>query len=403
MTQNLDNIYQSFRIYLDEVYLARKKYDDLIPLSIGYPIGQTLKLPDEILDALSVRQNGKEIERLGYGWNFNTSLLKEKISIYENVKNKTNYTSQNVALTAGGTHAVNKVVEYLIPKSNDCEIIVASPAFYKLFGLIQKYAKIVPVSGTSLDSFIPDSKTILNFVTDKTRIIFISNPSNPAYKFYPSNELQKIIGFAESNNISVLLDEVGDAFRYTDYVYPPNIMSPNVIRINSASKFLMLAEYSLGYVLSNSDLPMGISRAISDEMGHIPYAGCLGWLKGTELEEKRLKHNVNTSYESVFNSNLRYLEFNKNYTIKKLNKSKSINNVVSPDACFSLIFSFKKSGYSDDISLFKSLLSEARVSLVPGSGFGINAFDLYFRLTFAINKNVLKEGLERILKFAENY
>jgi aspartate/methionine/tyrosine aminotransferase len=398
----VENTCKSFRVYLDEVYMARNKYKGLIPLSVGYPIGNILKLSREVLKELSVQQNGEEIERLGYGWNFNTTVLKEGIASYESTKNKASYTSNNVALTAGGTHAVNKVAEYLLPR-NDSEIIVASPVFYKLFGLIQKHSTVIPVEGSPEENFIPSEKSIFKSVNARTKIIFISNPSNPVYKFYPSNDLEEIIAFAESKNIYVLLDEVGDAFRYIkNYKYPSNITSSNVIRVNSASKSLLMAEYSLGYILANPKISSAVSKLVNDEMGHIPFAGCPGWLKSLELEEKRLKKENTTDYETAYKYNLKYLETNRDCVIKMLNKSNKVTNIIDPDGCFSLVFSVKSNKYSDDLSFFKKLLSSTKVSLVPGSGFGIKSSELYFRLTFAIDKEILKDGIYRILDFIEN-
>lgn len=396
--------YIAFREYIRNVYLARSEGKLFYPLSIGYPYGNEFRLPKSMLKALCPINKNGEIQRYGYGWNFSSSNLKNAIIDYENTKNNTRYASENIALTAGGSYGINQVVQILQKSGSFDEILVLGPTFFRLFGEISKTITVKSVIGNPENKFMASIEQIKSSLTSKTKAIFLCNPSNPGYTLFPNSQMNELLALVKKKKLILIIDEVGDAFRYEnsiDYAYSKKIMSNFVIRICSASKVFMLAEYRLGYVIGPKKFIKELSVLVGDDMGHIPMGPTDGWLYGLVEERKRLLNKASKEYVRSYQKNINILKMNLQAINRFFQENKHIGRIISPDACFSMLIQIKSSRYVTDIMLFKNLIRQKGVSLVPGSAFGINKKLKYFRLTFAVSPKILKKGLGKIKQFIE--
>lgn len=228
----------------------------------------------------------------------------------------------------------------------------------------------------------------------------------------PSSIIDSLISEVEKRKIYLILDEVGDAYRtkeFQEYSYSNRVKSDYVIRICSASKSFLLAEYRLGYTLSNSDIAKKLSREISDDVSHINIGATEAWKYGLEQEQLRLKYQndsekkENSQFIHTYKSNQKKLLECKNIAISALRRCKKVTRIIYPDACFSFLFKVETNNFKDDITLFKSLLKETCTSLVPGSGFGIKKSELFLRLTYAYPKRELKKAVLKISTFLNEW
>lgn len=129
------------------------------------------------------------------------------------------------------------------------EVIVSNPAFspYIMFSSWLG-TKVVDVPLLDPDYSL-DVKGILNAITDRTRLIFLTSPNNPTGTHISKDELDQL--FAElPEHVIVVLDEVyyhfADAEDYTTAM-PYVQKGYNVIAVNSFSKTYGLAAMRIGY------------------------------------------------------------------------------------------------------------------------------------------------------------
>ncbi|MEX0274654.1 MAG: histidinol-phosphate transaminase [Flavobacteriaceae bacterium] len=132
------------------------------------------------------------------------------------------------------------------------EVIISNPCFlpYKVFS--QWYgAKVVDVPLMAPDYNL-DIKGILNAVTPRTKIIFLTSPNNPTGTYIPKSDLDNLLSKLPGN-IVVILDEV-----YWQFVTAPDYVTAlpfveegfPIIAINSFSKVYGLAGLRVGYCYS---------------------------------------------------------------------------------------------------------------------------------------------------------
>lgn len=406
--------YEKFRLYLDTVYGVHIN-DPILPLSLGYPLSKLFPLPEEILWLLSpVEKNGEEKHRPGYGWEAGSQPLRETIVKYENTRHNTKYDLKNICMTAGGSYALNRVLEHIFFTLNSYdknnELIVVAPTFYRMVNKASDYAKIVNCMTSRENKYCVEVEDLEKLVNKRTKAIFICNPTNPGYNYHSDMSLMNLANFAEEHGIYLVIDEVGDNFfHHTFFRHNPNIQSSYVVRICSSSKAYQLAEYRLGYVMADpmfiGDKLKGFVKLIGDDMGNPPLAANEAWQAMLKYESlwiersNRDREKTINDYEKVVSSNEISIQSKCDEVIQILQKSSYVTDIISPDASFNLTFQFASTTLKTDTEFFVNLLKKYYISLVPCSGFGLLPEDKYLRMTFAVSDLQLSEGLMKLSKF----
>jgi aspartate/methionine/tyrosine aminotransferase len=401
--------YQIFRHYLDVVY-DKNKERPIIPLSLGYPLPGVFPLPIKALQKLSpLDKKGIEKRRPGYGWEMGSRSLRETIIEYENKRHSTHYDLSNICMSAGGSYALNRVLEYLFKhmESKKNELIVAVPTFYRMLGRVEEYAIVKNMLTRRINLYQPTISDISQYLSRNTRAIFFCNPSNPGYNYISKNNLRKLVRYLERKKVYLVIDEVGDNFFHTSFFrYPTEIQSPYVIRICSSSKAYQLAEYRLGYVIGERNFignkTKGFIKLIGDDMGNPPLAANDAWQYMLREEINWIDSDRETElneYQKVTKANEKKLKNKCDIVVKYLRSSPYVSDIILPDSSFNLTFQFISKELTTDVNFFLQLLEKKCVSLVPCSSFGFEKKDKYMRLTFAIPDKQLEEGLKRIVSF----
>ena len=78
------------------------------------------------------------------------------------------------------------------------------------------------------DNYHPDFEAMEAAVSDKTTMILINSPNNPTGAVYTPDELERIIKFAEKNDLWILSDEIYATMTWVDW---PHI-SPSTLPVD---------------------------------------------------------------------------------------------------------------------------------------------------------------------------
>jgi aspartate/methionine/tyrosine aminotransferase len=419
--QNFDlhrTAYNHFRNYLDLTYAAGAGRE-VLGLSTGYPPAGTFPLPTCILRHLTAFEEGREKHRAGYGWEAGSRPLREALVQYENLMHGTSYGLQNICMTAGATYAFNRVMECLFEgQTSRRDLFVVAPTFYRLLGRADRFARVFSVSGDEKNDYQITVDQVIDNLTPQTRAVFLLNPSNPTFLYYSDTFIRELIAELSRREITLIIDESGDAFcmrgpreSWTNMSFPSDVGAPNVVRIVTASKKYLLAEYRIGYVLANSefigDKSHGFVKLIGDDMGNPPLAGNDAWLEIVNQEiALRLGDATGSTlgtgssdFGPVMRDNLNCVRSRRDYAVGFLREQKYIERVISPDSSFNLTFKLRHPKYNTDIEFFIGLLKETRTSVLPACGLGIDKEARWFRLTYGMPEDLLHRGLEMLKDF----
>ncbi|MHC4561596.1 MAG: pyridoxal phosphate-dependent aminotransferase [Planctomycetota bacterium] len=126
------------------------------------------------------------------------------------------------------------------------EVIVTDPHFV-MYTYLTRMAGGVPVPVDTYDDFRPDLNRIAEAVTDKTRLIVINSPGNPTGCVYTEDELRGIADIAETNGLLVLSDEIYDLFCYDGSYASMARYYENTIMMRGFSKAYGMPGWRMGW------------------------------------------------------------------------------------------------------------------------------------------------------------
>lgn len=172
------------------------------------------------------------------------------------------------------------------------EVIVSNPAFKPYLVFSQKLdAKVIDVPLVG-DNFHLNIEGILNAITDKTRLIFVTSPNNPTGTHLPKAQVTELVNKLP-DHVVMVYDEVyyqfADAEDYTTAL--PYVMEgKNVIAVNSFSKAYGLAGLRVGYAYSSEKLAKYVSNARRPFMiSSLGMNAAMAALKDTAFIEKTVQ------------------------------------------------------------------------------------------------------------------
>ena len=362
---------------------------DIINLSIGEPNFSTPTPAKEAAVEAIYTNKAK------YGPASGITELRKTIIHKLKTENNISYQLDEIVVSSGAKHAITNALIALINPGD--EVIIPKPYWVSYPEMI----KLVGGNPVFLDTkrknnFKMTAEDLIDVITPKTKIIFITNPSNPTGAIYSKEELESIVNLCIEKNIFILADEIYERICYEDNFISIASLSEEAknitITINGLSKSAAMTGWRIGYTATNQT----ISKAISAIQGHLVSHPCV-------ISQYAAIKALQSCQEDIQMMVLNYKK-KRDIVLTMLEKVKNIS-FVKPDGAFYVfidISSLKdKLKYNDyfSISFADQLLEQEKVAVVPGIAFGMDDF---IRISYACDQDTLIEGIKRISSFINN-
>jgi len=364
----------------------KREGKDVLGFSAGEPDFDT---PQIIKDAA--------IEAIKKGFTKYTAVdgipeLKE--AIIEKLKrdNGLNYSIDQVIASNGAKQSLFNLFQATINPGD--EVIIPAP-YWVTYPELIKYSGGIPVIIETSDetSFKITPKQLKDAITDKTKMLIITSPSNPTGAVYSKEELEAIAEVLKGTNILVASDEMYEklVFDGTKFVATASIsedMFNRTITINGLSKSVAMTGWRFGYcAASNKDLVKAMKKLQSQSTSNINSITQYSAIKGLDGSADADIEMMRQAFETRCKE-----------ATKLFNAIDGLS-VVKPKGAFYLFVNHKEVEL-DSMKFAKAMLENVGVAVVPGAGFGS---DGYFRFSFATDIDTIKEGIDRIKTFVESY
>jgi len=362
-----------------------EKYDDLIKFTAGEPDFAT---PQNVVDAAKKALDDGETH---YTPNGGILPLRKAISKKLLRTNKVSYDPEKeIIVTSGGVEAlVLAMISTLDPGD---EVILPDPSYPNylnqiiMLGAVPKFVQVFEE-----DSFMYRPEKLEEAITPKTRIIILNSPANPTGGVANLEKLEAIARVVMKHDILVLSDEV-----YRDLIYD-NMeffsicslegMRERTVIIDSFSKTYAMTGWRIGYAAGPEAVIGSMTRLQENVVSCVNSATQYAGLEALEGPQDSVKVMMDKYAER------RDLVYNGINSIKNLSCKK-------PEGAFYAFVNISKTGLtSQDFAM--RLLEEARVVVVPGTGFGKNG-EGFVRIAYPTSNENIEEGLRRIKKFVES-
>jgi len=365
----------------------RSKGIDVVGLGAGEPDFNT---PEHIMEAATIAmKNGFTKYTPASG------ILELKQAIVEKFKrdNGLHYELNQVMVTLGAKHALYNFFQVVCNPGD--EVIIPIP-YWVSYPEQVKLAEAVPVyiEGKEHTQYKITPEQLESAITSKTKALILNSPSNPTGTVYTKDELIAIADVCKRHNLYIVSDEIYEKLIYDDveHVSIASISEDSYNRtmvVNGVSKPYSMTGWRIGYIAGNKELIKVMtdlaSHSTSNPVSFAQY-GALEAINGSqdELEEMR------ETFEKRRNKVLDLID-----DISGL-------KAISPKGAFyifidvSEVLNTKRRNFADADEWAKALLEEAKVAVIPGSGFGAPN---HIRVSYATSIEQLQEGMNRIKEF----
>jgi aspartate aminotransferase len=186
-----------------------------------------------------------------YGPSEGTTELRNAIATrYQN--NSIPVKPAQVLVTPGTKQALFNLFSVLLRDGD--EVVVPIPAWFG-FNELLKYSKgkLVTVKTTLENNYTIDSENLRNALTDKSRILLLTNPANPTGRIYSKSELEAILELLhEYPNLYLISDEIYDLDTYGEpftSVLACKGPQERILVVNGFSKNFAMSGWRIGFMV----------------------------------------------------------------------------------------------------------------------------------------------------------
>jgi histidinol-phosphate aminotransferase len=173
--------------------------------------------------------------------------LRQKIATFNNVP------VENVLVGNGSNEVLEIIMRTVL--SEDANVVASQYAF-SIYGIIAQTcgAKFIT---TPSPNYVADVYSMMKACDDKTAVIVIDNPNNPAGTYVPYNQMMDIMDFAEKNKIMLIADEAYVEYpRAKDYKTMMSVFDKyeHLVVARTFSKAYGLCGLRIGYGIGNKHI-----------------------------------------------------------------------------------------------------------------------------------------------------
>jgi aspartate aminotransferase len=360
--------------------------ENIYDFSLGNP---SIPSPPAVNSAIiEIVQSEDPLSLHGYMSNIGYPEVREEVAASLNRRFETNFTKNNIIMSAGAAGGLNVVLKTLINPGD--EVIVISPFFVEYGNYISNYdGKLVIVPACRID-FQPNPETLLAAITKKTKAIILNSPNNPTGVVYSEDTIKQLVEVLESKSkeygspIYIISDEPYRELAY-DGIKVPFIPKyyRNTIVCYSWSKSLSLPGQRIGYIALPSEL---------DDFNLIHDAASiatriLGYVNAPALIQRAVAKCLNEQTDiNAYDANRKLL----------YNGLKNLGfEPIYPQGAFYL---WIKTPDSD-----KEFITSAKkynILIVPGTAFTSPG---YARIAYCVSYKTIERSLPAFKKLAEEF
>ena len=301
--------------------------------------------------------------------------LRDQVAKYHSIKNKNNYTAENVIIGPGSKELIFQTQLVL-----DCDVLLPSPSWVSYepqAKILSKKIHWIKTDANSNWHITPEElDKICQNLNQVEKLLILNSPNNPSGTTH--NNLESLAAIIKKNNIIVLSDEIYAELDFSGIYKSISHYCPEKTIISSGlSKWCGAGGWRIGSLTFPQELN-NIKEAVR-RIASETYTAV-----STPIQYAAIKAYTEDHTQYLIKSR-KILEIIANYIYKEL------TNVgiqcQRPQGGFYMICDFtkvlkKSNEISDGKSLCNKILSDIGFAMLPGSHFGMQNELLISRIAF---------------------
>lgn len=363
---------------------------DVINLSVGEP---DFKTPDAAALAGIAAIVGNFTKYTAVG-----GIIELRRAISEKLRreNALEYDPEEIVVSTGAKQSLYNIFTAILNPGD--EVLLPAPYWVSYPEQIRLCGGVpVPLPTDESTEFKITPNQVERAITPRTKAILINSPSNPTGATYTPHEIRALAEVLERRPLFIISDEIYEQLTYDVEHYSvarySGQLRERTFVVNGFSKTFAMTGWRIGYVAA----PKPFASAMASFQSH------------TTANASSVSQRAALGAFGAFDrtATMSVYRQRRDFVLAGLNELSGVT-CVKPEGAFyafpnvSNLFglSFEKAGENIKIdsadTLCELLLTEAHVSLVPGTGFGAPA---NVRLSYAASLEQLQTAMARIADF----
>lgn len=321
--------------------------------------------------------------------------LREAIALKSKRDSGLEVSASQVLVTNGGKHAITSAFMSILNPGD--EVLIPAP-FWTTYpeAVYLTGATPVPVMTSQENGFRVTVDELERARTKHTKLLVFVSPSNPSGAVVRPDEVAAIGRWAAEHDIWVLSDEIYEHLVYGDatHVSLP-VVAPEIgdrwIVVNGVAKTYAMTGWRVGWMLAAPDVTnaaINYQSQTTSNISNISQRAAIAALTG-DLSAVAMMREAFDRRRRLMTSMLNAID-----GVRCAEPEGAF--YCFPDVSGLLGRSFSGRVATSSSELADILLETIKVAAVPGEAFGTPG---YFRLSYALGDEDLKEGLERLANF----
>jgi len=294
-----------------------------------------------------------------------------------------------IMVTSGATEALCDSLLALIEPGD--EVVLIEPLYDCYLPMVRRAGGIPKLVRVAPPNWELPRQELTDAFSDKTKLILLNTPHNPAAKVYDRDELQFIADLVLKYDAYAVCDEVYEHILFDGRKHLPLMafdgMRERCVRIGSAGKTFSMTAWKVGYVTAAPNLLTPISKAHQFVTFTTPrnLQAAVAFGLGQE--------------DAYFTSLAIDLEAKRDLIAGGLKDAGF--EIMSVEGTYFLSVDIRSVGWQeDDVGFCETITRDAGVTAIPMSAFYQDADINHFaRFCFSKNDAVLTEACERLKRY----
>ncbi len=320
--------------------------------------------------------------------------LRQSVCNYLKKTMDLDYSPANIIISSGAKHSIFIALATILDAGD--EVVLPAPYWVSYYESIKINGGVpVIVETDESTGFKMTADMLRNAITDKTKAVIITNPSNPTGAVYSRSELEALAQVVVEKDIYVVADEIYCTLSYevefTSIASLGDEIRERTIMINGVSKTYAMTGWRVGFTAARKEIIDAMSSFQSHSTGA---PGTMNQLAAAEAY---------TNGEADIRRMVTEFDRRRKYFVSRV-KDIPLVSCLKPDGAFYVFMNVKETfgkrfygeliNNSDDFT--QCLLRNALVAVVPGTAFGA---DGYVRWSYACSMENIEKGLDRLAEF----
>ena len=372
----------------EKARLRKAKDPSVLVISGGEPDFDT---PEHIKDAAmrAIRDGQTK-----YTSTAGTPSLKAAIVDKFQCENGLHYRSEEIVVGTGGKQVIfNALLATISPGD---EVILPRPAWVSYADIAElAEGKVVSVQCRKENGFKITPEELEAAITPRSRWFVINSPCNPTGSIYSADELRALANvLLRHPDILILSDDIYehllfDGARFATIAAVAPELHDRTVIVNGVSKAYCMTGWRIGFGAA----PQWLSQAMVKLQAQTTTSNC-------SISQAAAEAALRGPKDFIQRHNAAY-QRRRDHVVGEIGKTELLS-CIRPEGAFyvyvdvsALVGKSVDGGapLNTDLEIADFFLDDARIAVVPGSGFGTSP---YLRLCFAYSDEMVQEAMSRM-------